>query len=154
MSALSSIQHPDPERTLFSSRVLKAPPELVYRAWTEAEHLKNWWGPNGFSNTFHVFDPQPGGRWEFTMHGPDGSNYPNESVFIVVEPHSRIIFDHVCPPFFQLQAGFEAAGNGETHITFTQIFDTAGTLDKIRSFIGNKNEENLDRLERELLKMF
>lgn len=153
MPALSPIQSPDPNRTSSTSRVLKAPREVAFRAWTEAEHLKNWWGPNGFSNTFEVFEPTPGGRWKFTMHGPDGKDYANESVFLVVDHPSKIILDHVCAPFFQLQAGFEDAGNGQTRISFTQIFESAELFEKIRDFIAGKNEENLDRLEAELAKM-
>ncbi len=153
MPALSPIQSPDPDRTSSTSRVLKAPRELVFRAWTEAEHLKNWWGPNGFSNTFYIFEPKPGGRWEFTMHGPDNKDYANESIFVVVDPPSKIILDHVCAPLFQLQATFEEAGANQTRITFIQIFESAELFEKIRDFIKGKNEENLDRLENELLKM-
>jgi hypothetical protein len=69
MPTLSPIQSPDPDRTSSTTRILKAPRELVFRAWMEADHLKNWWGPNGFSNSFNVFEPQPDGRWDFTMHG-------------------------------------------------------------------------------------
>jgi uncharacterized protein YndB with AHSA1/START domain len=153
MPALTDLLSPDPSTTLQSIRILKATPEQVFSAWTEAEHLKNWWGPDGFSNTFHEFDPRPGGHWKFTMHGPDGKDYLNESVFLLIEENARIVFNHIVPPFFQLQAGFEAAGPGLTRISFTQIFENAETLDKIRDFIGNKNEENLDRLEAELARM-
>lgn len=153
MPTLSPIQSPEPGRTSSTSRILKAARELVFRAWTEAEHLKNWWGPNGFSNTFYIFEPKPGGRWEFTMHGPDGKDYANESVFVVVDQPSKIIFDHVCAPLFQLQATFDEAGPGLTRITFTQIFESAELFEKIKDFIAEKNEENLDRLEEELKKM-
>ncbi len=60
----------DEHSTITSSRIVNAPRELVFMAWTDPQHLQNWWGPKGFTNTFHEFDLAPGGRWKYTMHGP------------------------------------------------------------------------------------
>ena len=59
-------------REIVSIRVFDFPRELVFNAWTDPEHLVHWWGPKGFTNTFHEFDLRPGGIWRFVMHGPDG----------------------------------------------------------------------------------
>lgn len=59
-----------PEREIVSSRIFTSPRELVFKAWSDPDHLKNWWGPAGFTNTFEAFDFRPGGRWRFVMHGP------------------------------------------------------------------------------------
>lgn len=55
--------------------------DLVYMARYNPEHLKNWWGPKGFTNTFQEFDVRPGGKWKFTMHGPKKGNYKIECEF-------------------------------------------------------------------------
>jgi len=67
-----------PECEIISSRTFSFPQELVFRAWSEPDHLKNWWGPAGFTNTFIEFDFRVGGKWSFIMHGPDKGNYANE----------------------------------------------------------------------------
>lgn len=64
----------DPDKEIVASRTVNASQELAFRAWTEPEHLKNWWGPAGFTNTFHEFDLRVGGKWTFTMHGPEKGN--------------------------------------------------------------------------------
>ncbi|WP_331281219.1 SRPBCC domain-containing protein [Paenibacillus sp. UNC217MF] len=67
------------EKELVTTRVISSSPSLVYEAWTKPEHLAQWWGPNGFTNTFLKFDLRPGGIWEFVMHGLDGVDYPNKT---------------------------------------------------------------------------
>lgn len=73
-------------------RELNAPLSLVWKAWSSAEHVAKWWGPNGFTNTFTVFDLRPGGQWMYTMHGPDGTDYPNWMGFEEVVPQERITY--------------------------------------------------------------
>jgi uncharacterized protein YndB with AHSA1/START domain len=67
-----------PDCEIVSSRVVDATRALVYTAWAEPDHLKNWWGPAGFTNTFTEFDFRPGGKWTFTMNGPDKVHNPND----------------------------------------------------------------------------
>ena len=69
------------DREFVHSRLIEAPVERVYEAFAEPVRLARWWGPDGFTSTFEVFDLRPGGAWRFVMHGPDGNDYPNESVF-------------------------------------------------------------------------
>ena len=73
------------ECEILSSRLFRYPRTLMFRAWTEPELLARWWGPKGFTNTFHQFDLRPGGTWKFTMHGPEKGNYQNECVFFKIE---------------------------------------------------------------------
>ena len=68
-------------REIITTRVLDAPRELVWKAWTDPKHVAEWWGPNGFTNTIHEMDVRPDGVWRFIMHGPDGVDYKNEIVF-------------------------------------------------------------------------
>src|SRR5262249_32473036 len=84
-----------PDREIVSTRVFEAPRELLFQAFSDPAHLAQWWGPKGFPNTVHEFDLRPGGAWRMTMHGPDGVNYRNESVFVEVVRPERIVFDHL-----------------------------------------------------------
>nr|WP_270878353.1 SRPBCC family protein [Paenibacillus aestuarii] len=131
---------------LVSRRKLDAPRNMVYRAWTEPELLAQWWGPHGFTSTIHTFDLRPGGVWEFTLHGPNGADYPNRSIFHEVEPE-RIVLRHESRPHFILTATFEEAdgGNG-TEITFRQKFETEEDYRKLKPIAEEANEQNLDRM--------
>ena len=133
------------ERGVVATRIFDAPRDLVWRAFSDPDHLKQWWGPNGFTNTIHVFDLKPGGVWSLIMHGPDGKNYENESVFVAVDWLSRIVFDHVSPPRFRATLTFEELGD-KTKFTFRQEFDTQETFEHIRGFSTPGLEQNLDRL--------
>jgi uncharacterized protein YndB with AHSA1/START domain len=82
-------------REIISTRVVGAARELVFKALTDPDHLAHWWGPKGFTNTFHEFDLRPGGTWRFVMHGPDGVNYQNKSVFVEIVKPERLVFEHV-----------------------------------------------------------
>jgi hypothetical protein len=81
------------------------------------------------------------------MHGPDGGNYPNESVFLEIRESEKIILDHISNPRFQLTASFEEAGQGKTRLIFEQLFETAEVYNKVKEFAVDANEENMDRLE-------
>lgn len=129
---------------LVSRRKLNAPRDLVYKAWTEPELLAQWWGPNGFTNTFHAFDLRPGGVWEYTMHSPDGADFPNRSVFHEIGPE-RIVLRHESRPHFILTSTFEEADGG-TEITFRQTFETEEEYSKLKPICEEANEQNLDRL--------
>lgn len=74
-------------KVIASSRIVNASCAKVFRAFSDPNHLQNWWGPKGFKNTFHEFDFRQNGKWRFMMHGPNGIDYPNESQFLeIVEP--------------------------------------------------------------------
>lgn len=142
-----------PESEIVSSRIIDAPRELVYRAWTEPEHLKKWWGPAGFTNTFNEFDFRVGGKWSFIMHGPEKGNYPNECEFIKIEKPSLIAWKRHTKPLFQVLATFEELSHDKTKIVFKMLFDTIEQCNKLKPFVVDKNEENFDRLENELKSM-
>jgi len=139
-------------RQLTAERVVDAPRELVFRAFTEAEHLARWWGPKGFANTFRGFDPTPGGKWTFVMHGPDGATYPNECVFLEVVPPERIVIQHLPWPRFQLTASF-AERAGKTLVTWHQLFESTVDMNKVKGYAREGNEQNLERLAAQLDRM-
>ncbi|MBB6734596.1 SRPBCC family protein [Cohnella zeiphila] len=133
------------EKEILSVRVFDAPREQVYEAWSNPERLARWWGPNGFTNTFDAFDWRPGGDWKFTMHGPDGVDYPNHNVFVEMVPFERIVLDHVVSPEFRVTATFENAEGG-TKLSFRQQFKHAEQFEPIKEICNDGNEQNFDRL--------
>jgi len=140
------------DRLIVSARVLDAPRERVFRAWTDPAHLARWWGPKGFKNTFEEFDLRPGGVWRFVMHGPDGVDHKNKSVFVEIVKPERIVFRHVSGPRFQVTATFADEGD-KTRLTFEMLFETAAACAQVKRYAVDANEQNFDRLEAELARM-
>ncbi len=153
LQVTSEIISAAPDCEIVSARIFQAPRDLVYTAWTDPDHLKNWWGPAGFTNTFYEFDLRPGGKWRFMMHGPEKGNYPNACEFIKIERPALIAWNRISKPLFQVVVTFEEAAVDQTKIVFKQIFDSAHECNKVKKFAVDKNEENFDRLEVELAKM-
>lgn len=134
------------DRTILSSRVFAAPRERVYAAFADPRQLALWWGPKGFTNTIREFDPRPGGWWRFTMHGPDGADYPNESRFVAVEPPERVVFVHEGTVHrFEMTLTWTERGAG-TELSWRMVFDSAEEVARLREFIVAANEQNFDRL--------
>lgn len=130
---------------LVSTRVFDVPRELVFQAWTSPELLARWWGPRGFTNTFHEIDMRPGGTWQFTMHGPNGVDYPNHSVFVEIVPLERVVLDHLSGHQFRVTAIFEDL-KGRTRVTFRQLFKDTEEFEQAKPYCIEGNEQNLDRL--------
>ena len=144
-------------RELVLERVYDAPRELVYKVWTDPRHVVHWWGPNGFTTTNHSMEVKVGGMWRYTMHGPDGTDYPNRMTFLVVEPNKRLVYDHgddENPRMFQASASFDDLG-GKTRLTLRLVFDTAEqrneTVEKAGAIEGGK--QTLARLAEYISKM-
>lgn len=142
-----------PDYEIVNSRIVNFPVEKVFEAWTIPQYLQQWWGPAGFSNTFHEFDLRPGGRWKFTMHGPEKGNYENHVEFITIEKPNMIYWKRHSQPLFRVLATFEKAEASKTKIIFRMIFDTPEECAKIKKYVVDKNEENFDRLEAVLAAM-
>lgn len=134
-----------------TSRDIPAPAAQVFAAIASPERLARWWGPAGFTNTFHVCEFTPGGRWSFTMHGPDGSNYPNESVFAEIEAPNRLVIQHVCEPLFRLAITLTPSATGTT-VGWEQVFENAELARQVAHIVVPANEQNLDRLSAEVLR--
>jgi uncharacterized protein YndB with AHSA1/START domain len=132
--------------TFRSHRVLPYPPQRVFEAFARPELLARWWGPSGFTNTFEIFEFKQGGRWKFVMHGPDGSNHPNESVFLKLDAPSTLVIKHVSPPRYVLTVTLDTH-KGETVIRWTQEFEDSAVASRIRHIVEPANEQNLDRLQ-------
>lgn len=132
-----------------TQRILPYTPDEVYAAFADPTRLAKWWGPNGFTNTFEIFEFKKWGNWEFVMHGPDGHDYPNKSVFQSIEPGKKIIIEHVCQPYFTLTVSLLSDATG-TRIVWAQAFEDLNVLTAIRHIVEPSNEQNLDRLHMHL----
>jgi uncharacterized protein YndB with AHSA1/START domain len=135
-----------PDREIVSAREFDAPRERVFAAWTDPALLARWWGPKGFTNTFEEFDLRPGGHWRFTMRGPDGTAYPQESVFVEVVRPERVVFDHLGDHRYRAVITFAERGD-RTGVTFRMIHATVEECDRVRPFVVEGNEQNFDRLQ-------
>ena len=136
-------------REIITTRLFDAPRELIFGAFSDPNRLARWWGPKGFTNTFQEFDMRPGGVWRFVMHGPNGANYPNESVFDEVVEPERIVFRHVVSPKFEMTITLVEEG-GRVRLTWRMAFGSAADFEKVKAIVVEANEQNLDRLEAEL----
>ncbi len=117
-------------RELSISRLINAPQELVWEAWTNPEHIRHWWGPVGFKSTISKMEVTEGGEWIFVMHGPDGTDYKNKHVYIKLEKPSLIIMRHESFPPFVMTARFEAKGT-QTLVTLHSVFESASQLQEV-----------------------
>lgn len=132
-----------------TQRFFEAPPEAVFAAMADPERLARWWGPEGFANAFELFEFQPGGRWVFTMVGPDGTRYPNACVFRQIEADRRVVIAHTVQPLFELSLVLEPMAGG-TRLAWTQVLEDDAVARAMAHIIEPANEQNLDRLGREL----
>ena len=132
-----------------TSREIAAPIEEIFSAFTDPERLARWWGPAGFTNTFHTFEFETGGRWVYTMHSPNGGNPENESVFELVEPPRKVVIRHTSQPLYRLTIELAPTDQG-TNISWSQVFDDAAVAERIAKIVVPANEQNLDRLSAEV----
>ncbi|WP_309640901.1 SRPBCC family protein [Flavobacterium sp.] len=136
------------DRTIEIERTFHAPIELVWEVWTNPEHLKNWWGPNDFTNTISKMEVQPGGEWNLVMHGPDGTDYKNKSVFKEVIHHKKLVYDHISGPKFTATVVFESRGNS-THIHWQMLFLSKKQLiEVVKKFNAAEGlKQNIEKLD-------
>ena len=135
--------------TFNTSREIAASVEEIFAAFTDGERLARWWGPNGFTNTFHTFEFETGGRGIYTMHSPNGGNPANESVFELVEPPRKVIIHHTSQPLYRLTIQLDPSDAG-TVVSWSQEFDDAAVAGRIAKIVIPANEQNLDRLSAEV----
>src|SRR6186713_3371072 len=96
---MEKVNNDTANREMRITKMLHAPIDVVWQVWTNPEHIANWWGPDGFTNTIHKMEVTPGGEWRLTMHGPDGKNYLNRSAFKEIVENKKIVFQHFNPDY-------------------------------------------------------
>ena len=146
------------DREIVFSRVFDAPRWMVWEAWTDPKQLVLWWGPKGFTTTIDEMDVRAGGVWKLVMHGPDGTDYPNKSLFTEVVPLERLRYrlsggKRGGPAAqFEMTAMFEDDG-GKTRITMRMVFASAEARDEnVREYGSIEGgKQTLERLAEHLL---
>lgn len=126
---------PPDQPLILLKREIAAPAERIFRAFGDAETIGLWWGPTGFRTTTERLEFRVGGEWLHTMHGPDGTDYPNYSVYRVIEPHTRIVYDHATAPgepfLFRAEIRLTALGPARTRLNLETRFNDVATRDLI-----------------------
>lgn len=142
---------------LYLERIYDAPIKAVWDAWTDLNQVSKWWGPRGFTITTKSKDLRPGGQWIYTMHGPDGVDWPNMTTYHEVVPYSRLVYDHGAsegkPPLFRVTVNFIDMKN-KTKMEMTMALETEEAAREIGKFIkqagGNATWDRLgEHLEKE-----
>ena len=115
------------DREIVTTRLIDAPRELVYEAFTDPNHVGHWFGPDGFTTATRSMEVRVGGQWIFVMHGPDGTDWPNVITYQEVTPPSRLRYlhgDDKEPDMFNVTVTFDDEG-GKTALTMRAVFKTA-----------------------------
>lgn len=135
---------------LYYERILNAPRELVWEAWSNIEHLQRWWGPRGFTMTTQHFEFKEGAEWKFVLHGSDGRDYKNEQKFIELKKPELIRMQHLNWPKHTTEARLTEEGRDKTKVTFRQTFENAEDYEKIKEIASKANPQNFDRMQERL----
>jgi len=146
------------DREIVISRIFNAPAEMVWDAMTDPAQVVQWWGPRGFTTTIEEMDVRPGGVWRHVMHGPDGVNYPNHSLFTVVEKPRRIVYSHGGAreggpeAAFEATWTFDALDDGRTKTTIRMVFPSTQARDTVVKEYGaiEGGKQTLERLAEKL----
>ena len=138
------------DREIVITRLIDAPRERVFDAWTDPAQIGEWFGPTGFTTITHEMDVRPGGTWRFTMHGPDGTDWPNWVTYHEVVRPERLVYDHggTRPdPEFHVTVTF-ADEDGRTRLTMRSLFPTAAARDYVVREVNaiEGGNQTIDRL--------
>ncbi|HVX52001.1 MAG TPA: SRPBCC domain-containing protein [Chitinophagaceae bacterium] len=146
------------DREVIITRLLNAPPELVFMVWTQPEHLAKWWGPDGFTTTVQSMDFRQGGTLRMTLHGM-GVSFPNLIKYIEVVRPEKLVYLHGSgveddPGEFEVTVTFTDVG-GKTRLTLRSLFKTAEARDFVIREFGavERGNETVTHLEEYLAKI-
>lgn len=139
-------------RTLGTSRIFNASLEIVWKTWSDINHLNNWWGPRGFTQTTAKHEFKENGEWSFVMHGPNGVDYQNNMVYGEIVPMKKIVIRHDSQPKFTVTAIFTVIDSNRTQVDFIQISENQKICDSIKDFAILGNVEHQMKFEAEVAK--
>ncbi|WP_370673602.1 SRPBCC domain-containing protein [Pleomorphomonas sp. PLEO] len=138
------------DRELVLQREIPFRRELVWKAMTDPVHVNMWWGPNGFTSEAVRMDFRIGGAWSFDMLGPDGTRYPNHSMFKKIVPPSKLVFDvgDGKKVWFEMTVTLSEKIGG-TLVTLRQLYETAALRDEVveKSGAVEGGKQHLAKLE-------
>lgn len=142
------------DRTMVLTRVIDAPADAVWSAWSDPKALPQWWGPDGFTCRTDRIDLRSGGEWVFDMIGPDGTVYPNHHKYSVFDRERGIDYTlhwgENGPKHADANARFEETGD-QTRVTLTMIFATREEYEQAKGFGAEElGHQTLSKLERRI----
>ena len=142
------------KRTVTIRRTFDAPVELVWKAWTQPEHIAQWWGPKGMAINIVTHEFIEGGQWKYSMPMPDGNTFISEGKYTTIIEFKKIVTSANFRPMTEgviLEMLFEA-NNDQTNFTFNVIHPTeAYRIQQEKMGIYNGWGSAFDRLERFLV---
>ena len=124
------------DREIVVTRVIDAPREVVFAAWTEREHVEQWWLPSG--GTTHEWNAKPGGLWRYSTTGPGGAAYAFKVKFIEIAKPTRLVYDHGtdaenAPEPVRTSVTFDDQ-NGKTKVTLQLVFASAAAREEAAKY--------------------
>lgn len=123
------------------TRIFDAPRILVFKAWTDPKHLREWWGPHGFTNPRVEVDLRPGGAWHIDMQSPDGKIYPNKGKYLEIVKNERIVYSDEVDPTDAVWGG-----NPPPSATNTVIFEDYQGKTRVTSISRLASAAERDRM--------
>jgi uncharacterized protein YndB with AHSA1/START domain len=154
MNEMTAEANASQDREIVVSRLIAAPQERVFAAFTDPKEISNWWGPEGFTTTTEIMDLRPQGIWRFVMHGPDGRDYENLVTYLEVSPPKRLVYLHsgvgdTANIKFHATVSFKPVGD-KTEVTLRSVFATAEERNYVVAVHGaiEGGKQTLARLER------
>jgi uncharacterized protein YndB with AHSA1/START domain len=142
----------DDQPTITTEREFAAPPDLLFRAFTNPDAFKSWFGPNGFTVTPIAMDFRVGGQFRFMLHAPNGTDYPNRMVYREIVPSQRLAYRHSSdidndPKGFDVIITFKDLGSGRTYLTQHTTFPSIEARNAVLKFgaveLGKQTMEKL-----------
>lgn len=138
---------------VLNERLFAVDRNMLFRAFSEAELLEQWWGPHGFTNRISAFDFRTGGTWQITMTASNGTDFHNVSTFREIVVPQRIVFEHHEPiHVYTMEIDLTDEMEG-TRLNWRMVFNATEENLQLQKFIKAANEQNFDRLEDFLLQI-
>lgn len=129
------------KKELKIARIYDAPLKAVWDAWADPDQVAQWWGPRGFSLTTHSKNLKTDGHWHYTMHGPDGTDYPNKTVYLEVDEYKKLVYDHGAndeqPALFRVTVTFAETSRNKTLMDMTMSFLSPEVAEQSKKVIKN-----------------
>ncbi|MEQ9814772.1 MAG: SRPBCC family protein [Azospirillaceae bacterium] len=118
------------DREIVFARVIDAPRNLVFSAWTDPDQIQAWFGPEGMAIETREIDLRPGGIWRFDMVAANGTRYDNRMRFLRIEPPTLLEVEHGSdrdddPGRFRMLVTFDEQSDGKTVLTLRQMHPSA-----------------------------
>lgn len=128
-------------KELVKIREFDAPRDLVWKAWTEQEHIEKWFGPKGFDTRVDHLEFSKGGEIRHTMIGPDGMEYPSRGIFLEIDAPQKLVTTDEFGEGFEQIKGYRDVKLPEGMVTTVELEDL-GERCRLKLTIAHATEED------------